>query len=1130
MLPWMLVLGLLAAGSPSASGAIEGIGGQRTLPSTTVVINEVEYDTLQSGTDSASEWFELYNLTSSPISVTGWTIVDNTATDVIPTLTLPANGFCIVAGTTAGFLTYYPSYTGCLVQVADGIIGSGLANGADTLTLRDNVATAIDGMNWGANTTNFNCTGFPCATATGPGKSLEREPLGQDTDTAADWVLRFAPSPGGQGINVTATPSNTPTTAPPTNTPTLTFTPTAGPTATPTNTATPGGTHLVINEFSARSSPEWIEVLNPTGATVSLVGWSLRTDFGLLTAPLTGTLPAGGFLTIDVTTADLDDEGDIIRLKDNANADVDVVGYGFRGGAPMSLASASSGRVLDGVDTDDNAADFNFATTATKGTANAGSIPGVNLGSSVKLNELDTFVPLVTDPDKVEIYNPSGAPVNLAGWRLSDGDAIAPLTGTLTVPAMGWLVLTENVNWTITMDYGSTDVAYLLDNNGVRVDQLGYNGVFEDATTCYQRVPDGAGPNTGYNYTSSGGGSTLFVLACTLGATNGNATPTPTNTATSVPPTETPTPGASATPSPTNTSLPGATSVVINEFNAKNSPEWIELYNPTGAAVDLSGYRLTTDVGQTGVLSYTFPSGTILSAGAFLSVNVSPAALDNSGDIIRLKNVANADVDVVGYGSRGGAPLPPFDFSTGRIVDGLDTNDHALDWNQAGTMTQGGPNNVPLQALGLGVFINELDGSNTTGGAEPDRLEVYNPGCTDLDVFNWKISDGDAMGVVSHTVMIPAGGWAVLLPNVDYTTTSFGPDFTGSDVAYLFDDGGTRVDQIGWSGGPSESGAATRQRTPDGSGVSTGYDYASSGGGTTWVVQAATLGTTNIARTLGIAKSGNNAVLSWSASPGATGYNVYRGTTPYFTPTICTPYATTTTTTYTDVGAIGNPATNYYYVVTAMTAQGEVRYGNRVGEFDYALTAGPVGDTALNDIAIPLDVSGSGITDAESLALWIESEGGVAFGTVRQLLKWNASLQNFEAWSHEFTFGDNFVLNPGDYVFLTVDQNAPATASLVGGVPDPGDVSFALAPGTASDCALNFLSLPFDQAQLTTADLLSDDIGTPDVTVVQALDWDAPIQNFLAWANVFGFGDNFPTTIGHPYIVCLDNTAPVSWP
>jgi N-acetylneuraminic acid mutarotase len=276
-------------------------------------------------------------------------------------------------------------------------------------------------------------------------------------------------------------------------------------------------------------------------------------------------------------------------------------------------------------------------------------------------------------------------------------------------------------------------------------------------------------------------------------------------------------------------------------------------------------------------------------------------------------------------------------------------------------------------------------------------------------------------------------------------------------------------------------------------------------------------------------KSSDNVVLSWTASTNATGYRVYRGTTPYFAPGA--PYVTTPGLTYTDTGVIGDPSTHHYYLVGAANSTGETLCANRVGEFDYALEPGTTGTVALDDITLPLDVAAAGVMDAESLADWIETEGGAPFGAVRQVLQWEPIIQNFLAWSHEFGFGDNFATTLGGSVFLVVDQNAPSVASFVGRVPVPGEVSYSLTPGTPSACALNFISLPFDQAALATADLLSDDIGTPDVTVVQALDWYAPSQNFLAWANTFGFGDNFTTRIGHPYIVCLSNSGvPPSWP
>jgi hypothetical protein len=329
---------------------------------------------------------------------------------------------------------------------------------------------------------------------------------------------------------------------------------------------------------------------------------------------------------------------------------------------------------------------------------------------------------------------------------------------------------------------------------------------------------------------------------------------------------------------------------------------------------------------------------------------------------------------------------------------------------------------------------------------------------------------------------------------------------------------------IASGGGPATSGSIATNSTLGQAviGVSTSGTVAINSAGYWQPSQGAAPG----ACSLSAAKSGNDVVLSWTAASGATEYRVYRDTTPYFTPGA--PYASTASLSYTDVGVIGDPALNHYYLVGATNVAGETLCDSRMGEFDFALSPGA---DLLNDIALPLDASASGLANAEMLATWIELDGGAPFGSVRQLLKWDAFLGNFLAWSHEFGFGDNFPLFYGDYIFLVVTPDAPTLASFVGRVPTPGEVAFPLAPGAAGQCALNFLSLPFDQAQITTADQLSDAIGTPDVTVVQALDWDSAIQNFLAWSNEFGFGDNFPTTIGHPYIVCLsDQDVPEQWP
>ena len=71
-----ILLGLLVLALLLSSQLSPLIGAS----SSTILISEVEYDSIQSGTDSAYEWLELYNNTSSPMELTDWTISDNLST------------------------------------------------------------------------------------------------------------------------------------------------------------------------------------------------------------------------------------------------------------------------------------------------------------------------------------------------------------------------------------------------------------------------------------------------------------------------------------------------------------------------------------------------------------------------------------------------------------------------------------------------------------------------------------------------------------------------------------------------------------------------------------------------------------------------------------------------------------------------------------------------------------------------------------------------------------------------------------------------------------------------------------------------------------------------------------------
>ncbi|PJE67533.1 signal peptidase I, partial [Candidatus Shapirobacteria bacterium CG10_big_fil_rev_8_21_14_0_10_40_9] len=200
-----------------------------------VVVNEVEYNTHQPDIDAAYEWFELYNNTSLPVTLSGWTITDNNATDTIPDLTIASKGFAVVAASSTGFATNYPDFSGTIVYILDGIIGNGLSNTGDRLVLKKADGVEIDAVSYGTDTYAFS----PACPDVATGHSLSRSPAGHDTNIAADWIDIYSGS-SPPGPNPGTNPHNedgsliVPTTTPePSVTPTVTPTPTLTPTVTP---------------------------------------------------------------------------------------------------------------------------------------------------------------------------------------------------------------------------------------------------------------------------------------------------------------------------------------------------------------------------------------------------------------------------------------------------------------------------------------------------------------------------------------------------------------------------------------------------------------------------------------------------------------------------------------------------------------------------------------------------------------------------------------------------------------------------------------------------------------------------------------------------------------------------------
>ena len=105
---------------------------------------------------------------------------------------------------------------------------------------------------------------------------------------------------------------------------------------------------------------------------------------------------------------------------------------------------------------------------------------------------------------------------------------------------------------------------------------------------------------------------------------------------------------------------------------SSNVNEFVELYNPTDSAIDVSGWQL---IPSKSWKSYTIPSGSIIQSNDHAVFMASSFWFDDIGDFVTLKDSSGVIVDQT--------PLledPADDLSSWqRVYDGLDT-DNSSDW------------------------------------------------------------------------------------------------------------------------------------------------------------------------------------------------------------------------------------------------------------------------------------------------------------------------------------------------------------------------------------------------------------------------------------------------------------------
>lgn len=233
---------------------------------------------------------------------------------------------------------------------------------------------------------------------------------------------------------------------------------------------------------------------------------------------------------------------------------------------------------------------------------------------------------------------------------------------------------------------------------------------------------------------------------------------------------------------------PAALRITEVESSGGTPGDWVELFNPTAAAVDLSGW-IFRDNDPTH--TYRIPAGTSIAAGAYLVLEEAAFGFGLGGaEEARLFSPFEVLVDSYAWTAHaavtyGRCPTPAGDFSPNP------------------TSTKGAANDCRPP-----VKVNEVE---SNGGTPGDWIELFNAGTAAVDLSGYVVKDADD----SHSTVLPAG--TTLAPGaflvVEESTLGYG--LGGADAARLFTPAGALVDSYEWTA----HAALTYGRCPDGTGA-----------------------------------------------------------------------------------------------------------------------------------------------------------------------------------------------------------------------------------------------------------------------------------------------------------------------
>jgi cardiolipin synthase A/B len=232
-----------------------------------VLINEIMVHPTEN--ENTNEWIELYNPTSEPIDVAGWTIADEKETDTLQadsdhgdgTTTIPPEGYALITdkGTTV-YETATVAENAIRLSVDDSTLcGYGLNNQKEKIILIDLESTVIDAIEWGEDYDDV--PGSP-ALVPSKGNSLIRYQAIDNNDSSLDFSESTTPTPGSE--NIRPTPNDQSSTTEPDES---------------TGYTSPS---VLITELFYDTHPnlnaEYVRLSNPTNTSVDVSGWYLTDE------------------------------------------------------------------------------------------------------------------------------------------------------------------------------------------------------------------------------------------------------------------------------------------------------------------------------------------------------------------------------------------------------------------------------------------------------------------------------------------------------------------------------------------------------------------------------------------------------------------------------------------------------------------------------------------------------------------------------------------------------------------------------------------------------------------------------------------------------------------------------------